>query len=212
MDIPLNTIKRFNENTFLYGNSVSISRMCYDANAKQHSLYFIGKRMLLSTKIVYPTLKSFLSNFGSIHWQSDIIEIQIKKERFAIFNRNIYIYGYNSLVPIFVYDKMHSEFLIDPLIFYDNKSMLFFMIRKYIIFYIMSKHDCKTNIRLITQGELDGFKITTAKRTTNATIELLNQLNISLDAEVKQKTENSQMKQAQKSKTDNESYMDDIPF
>ena len=211
MDIPLNTIRRFNENTFLYDTSAAMSRMYYYANTKQHSLYFIGKRMLFSTKIVYSTLKAFLSNFGSVRWQTDIIEIQIKKERFAIFNRSIYIYGYNSLVPIFVYDREHSEFLIDPLIFYDNKSTLFFMIRKYIIFYIMSKENRKTNIRLITQDELDGLKIITAKRTTNATIELLNQLNISLDAEVKQKTEISQMKQTQ-SKTDNESNMDYIPF
>lgn len=207
MDIPLNTIRRFNENTFLYPQLVASSRLTYYANTKPYNLYFLGNKMLFSTIIIYSTLKAFLSGFGSISWTADIYEIQIKKERFAIYNRGIYIYGYNSLVPIFVYDSRHGEFLIDPLIFYDNKSTLYFIIRKYIMFFIMSKINLKINIRLISQEELENMKITTVKRTTDASVSLLNKLNISLNVEVEQpKTE--QMITTRKDDSD----MDDIPF
>lgn len=207
MDIPLNNIRRFNENTFLYSQSVASLRLTYYAGTKPYNLYFLGNNMLISTIVTYPTLKAFLSGFASTHWVVDIYEIRIKRERFAIYNRGIYIYGYNSLVPIFVYDSRHGEFLIDPLIFYDNKSTLYFIIRKYIMFFIMSKTNLKINIRLISQEELENMKITTVKRTTDASVSLLNKLNISLNVEVEQpKTE--QMITTRKDDSD----MDDIPF
>ena len=207
MDIPLNTIRRFNENTFLYPQLVASSRLTYYANTKPYNLYFIGNKMLLSTIIIYSTLKAFLSGFGSISWMADIYEIQIKKERFAIYNRSIYIYGYNSLVPVFVYDDRHGEILVNPLVFYDTKSTLYFFIRKYIIFFIISRINQKVNIRLITQEELENLKIVTVKRETNDFVSLLNKLNISLNVEVEQqKTE--QMKQTTRK---DESDMD-IPF
>lgn len=207
MDIPLNTIRRFNENTFLYSQSVASLRLTYYASTKPYNLYFLDNNMLISTVVIYPTLKAFLSGFASTRWVADIYEIRIKKERFAIYNRGIYIYGYNSLVPIFVYDSRHGEFLIDPLIFYDNKSTLYFIIRKYIMFFIMSKINLKINIRLISQEELENMKITTVKRTTDASVSLLNKLNISLDAEVEQ-PEIEQMKTTRKDDSD----MDDTPF
>lgn len=207
MDIPLNTIRRFNENTFLYPQLVASSRLTYYANTKPYNLYFIGNKMLFSTIIIYSTLKAFLSGFGSISWMVDIYEIQIKKERFAIYNRSIYIYGYNSLVPVFVYDDRHGEILVNPLVFYDTKSTLYFFIRKYIIFFIISRINQKVNIRLITQEELENLKIVTVKRETNDFVSLLNKLNISLNVEVEQpKTE--QMKQTTRK---DESDMD-IPF
>ena len=207
MDIPLNTIRRFNENTFLYPQLVASSRLTYYANTKPYNLYFIGNKMLFSTIIIYSTLKAFLSGFGSISWMADIYEIQIKKERFAIYNRSIYIYGYNSLVPVFVYDDRHGEILVNPLVFYDTKSTLYFFIRKYIIFFIISRINQKVNIRLITQEELENLKIVTVKRETNDFVSLLNKLNISLNVEVEQqKTE--QMKQTTRK---DESDMD-IPF
>lgn len=207
MDIPLNTIRRFNENTFLYSQSVASLRLTYYASTKPYNLYFLGNNMLISTVVTYSTLKAFLSGFASTRWVADIYEIRIKRERFAIYNRGIYIYGYNSLVPIFVYDSRHGEFLIDPLIFYDNKSTLYFIIRKYIMFFIMSKINLKINIRLISQEELENMKITTVKRTTDASVSLLNKLNISLNAEVEQ-PKIEQMKTTRKDDSD----MDDIPF
>lgn len=207
MDIPLNTIRRFNENTFLYPQLVASSRLTYYANTKPYNLYFIGNKMLLSTIIIYSTLKAFLSGFGSISWMADIYEIQIKKERFAIYNRSIYIYGYNSLVPVFVYDDRHGEILVNPLVFYDNKSTLYFFIRKYIIFFIISRINQKVNIRLITQEELENLKIVTVKRATNDFVSLLNKLNISLNVEVEQ-PKAEQMKQTTRK---DESDMD-IPF
>ena len=207
MDIPLNTIRRFNENTFLYPQLVASSRLTYYANTKPYNLYFIGNKMLLSTIIIYSTLKAFLSGFGSISWMADIYEIQIKKERFAIYNRSIYIYGYNSLVPVFVYDDRHGEILVNPLVFYDTKSTLYFFIRKYIIFFIISRINQKVNIRLITQEELENLKIVTVKRETNDFVSLLNKLNISLNVEVEQ-PKAEQMKQTTRK---DESDMD-IPF
>lgn len=207
MDIPLNTIRRFNENTFLYPQLVASSRLTYYANTKPYNLYFIGNKMLFSTIIIYSTLKAFLSGFGSISWMADIYEIQIKKERFAIYNRSIYIYGYNSLVPVFVYDDRHGEILVNPLVFYDTKSTLYFFIRKYIIFFIISRINQKVNIRLITQEELESLKIVTVKRATNDFVSLLNKLNISLNVEVEQ-PKAEQMKQTTRK---DESDMD-IPF
>lgn len=207
MDIPLNTIRRFNENTFLYPQLVASSRLTYYANTKPYNLYFIGNKMLFSTIIIYSTLKAFLSGFGSISWVADIYEIQIKKERFAIYNRSIYIYGYNSLVPVFVYDDRHGEILVNPLVFYDAKSTLYFFIRKYIIFFIISRINQKVNIRLITQEELENLKIVTVKRETDDFISLLNKLNISLNVEVEQ-PKAEQMKQTTRK---DESDMD-IPF
>lgn len=207
MDIPLNTIRRFNENTFLYSQLVASSRLTYYANTKPYNLYFLGNKMLFSTIIIYSTLKAFLSGFGSISWVADIYEIQIKKVRFAIYNRSIYIYGYNSLVPVFVYDDRHGEILVNPLVFYDTKSTLYFVIRKYIIFFIISRVNSKVNIRLITQEELENLKIVTVKRETNDFVSLLNKLNISLDVEVGQ-PETEQMKTTRKDDSD----MDDIPF
>lgn len=207
MDIPLNTIRRFNENTFLYPQLVASSRLTYYANTKPYNLYFIGNKMLFSTIIIYSTLKAFLSGFGSISWVADIYEIQIKKERFAIYNRSIYIYGYNSLVPVFVYDDRHGEILVNPLVFYDTKSTLYFFIRKYIIFFIISRINQKVNIRLITQEELENLKIVTVKRATNDFVSLLNKLNISLNVEVEQ-PKAEQMKQTTRK---DESDMD-IPF
>lgn len=207
MDIPINTIRRFNENTFLYSKLVASSRLTYYANTKPYNLYFIGNKMLFSTIIIYSTLKAFLSGFGSISWMVDIYEIQIKKERFAIYNRSIYIYGYNSLVPVFVYDDRHGEILVNPLVFYDTKSTLYFFIRKYIIFFIISRVDQKVNIRLITQEELENLKIVTVKRATNDFVSLLNKLNISLNVEVEQ-PKAEQMKQTTRK---DESDMD-IPF
>lgn len=207
MDIPLNTIRRFNENTFLYSQLVASSRLTYYANTKPYNLYFIGNKMLFSTIIIYSTLKAFLSGFGSISWVADIYEIQIKKERFAIYNRSIYIYGYNSLVPVFVYDDRHGEILVNPLVFYDTKSTLYFFIRKYIIFFIISRVNQKVNIRLITQEELENLKIVAVKRATNDFVSLLNKLNISLNVEVEQ-PKAEQMKQTTRK---DESDMD-IPF
>lgn len=207
MDIPSNTIRRFNENTFLYPQLVASSRLTYYANTKPYNLYFLGNKMLFSTIIIYSTLKAFLSGFGSISWMADIYEIQIKKERFAIYNRSIYIYGYNSLVPVFVYDDRHGEILVNPLVFYDTKSTLYFFIRKYIIFFIISRINQKVNIRLITQEELENLKIVTVKRETNDFVSLLNKLNISLNVEVEQ-PKAEQMKQTTRK---DESDMD-IPF
>lgn len=207
MDISLNTIRRFNENTFLYPQLVASSRLTYYANTKPYNLYFIGNKMLFSTIIIYSTLKAFLSGFGSISWMADIYEIQFKKERFAIYNRSIYIYGYNSLVPVFVYDDRHGEILVNPLVFYDTKSTLYFFIRKYIIFFIISMVNQKVNIRLITQEELENLKIVTVKRATNDFVSLLNKLNISLNVEVEQ-PKAEQMKQTTRK---DESDMD-IPF
>lgn len=71
----------------------------------------------------------------------------------------------------------------------------------------MSKTNLKINIRLISQEELENMKITTVKRTTDASVSLLNKLNISLNVEVEQpKTE--QMITTRKDDSD----MDDIPF
>ena len=207
MDIPLNTIRRFNENTFLYPQLVASSRLTYYANTKPYNLYFLGNKMLFSTIIIYSTLKAFLSGFGSISWVADIYEIQIKKERFAIYNRSIYIYGYNSLVPVFVYDDRHGEILVNPLVFYDTKSTLYFFIRRYIIFFIISRINQKVNIRLITQEELENLKIVTVKRETDDFISLLNKLNISLNVEAEQ-PKAEQMKQTTRK---DESDMD-IPF
>ena len=207
MDIPLNTIRRFNENTFLYPQLVASSRLTYYANTKPYNLYFLGNKMLFSTIIIYSTLKAFLSGFGSISWTADIYEIQIKKERFAIYNRSIYIYGYNSLVPVFVYDDRHGEILVNPLVFYDTKSTLYFFIRRYIIFFIISRINQKVNIRLITQEELENLKIVTVKRETDDFISLLNKLNISLNVEAGQ-PKAEQMKQTTRK---DESDMD-IPF
>lgn len=197
MDISLNTIRRFNENNFLYSQSVASLRLgSYRASIEPYNLYFINNKMLISVVATYATVKAFLSGFASISWVANIYEIRIKKERFAIYNRGIYKYGYNSLVPIFVYDNRRGEFLIDPNIFYDNKSTLYFIIRKYIMFFIMSKINLKINIRLITEEELENMKITTVKRTTNDSISLLNKLNISLNVEVEQsKTEMKQTTQ-----------------
>lgn len=198
MDISLNTIKRFNENTFLYSQAVESSRLAYyHASIKPHNLYFLGNKMLLSIIVVYPTLKAFFKEFASMYWMTDIYEIRIKKEHFAIYNRGVYKYGYNSLVPVFVYDNRRGEFLIDSLVFYDNKSTLYFIIRKYIMFFIMSRVSLKINIRLISEDELRDMKIKTVKRTTNDSISLLNKLNISLNAEVGE-SETKQMKQTQK--------------
>ena len=208
MDIPLNTIRRFNENTFLYPQLVASSRLTYYANTKPYNLYFLGNKMLLSTIIIYSTLKAFLSGFGSISWVADIYEIQIKKVRFAIYNRSIYIYGYNSLVPVFVYDDRHGEILVNPLVFYDTKSTLYFVIRKYIIFFIISRVNSKVNIRLITQEELENLKIVTVKRETNDFVSLLNKLNISLNVEVEQPKAEQMKQTTQKDDSD----MDYIPF
>ena len=208
MDIPLNTIRRFNENTFLYSQFVESSRLTYYADTKPYNLYFLGNKMLFSTIIIYSTLKAFLSGFGSISWVADIYEIQIKKVRFAIYNRSIYIYGYNSLVPVFVYDDRHGEILVNPLVFYDTKSTLYFVIRKYIIFFIISRVNSKVNIRLITQEELENLKIVTVKRETNDFVSLLNKLNISLNVEVEQPKAEQMKQTTQKDDSD----MDYIPF
>jgi hypothetical protein len=71
----------------------------------------------------------------------------------------------------------------------------------------MSKINLKINIRLISQEELENMKITTVKRTTDASVSLLNKLNISLNAEVEQ-PKIEQMKTTRKDDSD----MDDIPF